>query len=76
MTSKFALAALLSALAVPAFAGGANPGNQMQAELLGLDPSQFTANELAQIAAEDAGRDRSERIRHILAQKSGTSVTF
>lgn len=76
MTSKFAIAALLSALAVPAFASGANPGNQMQADLLGLDASQFTANELAQIASEDAGRDRSERIRHILAQKSNGSVTF
>ncbi len=73
MSNTFAIAALLSALAAPAFADGSNPGDQMQAELLGLDASRFTASELAQIASEEAGKDRESRIRLIEAQKGGAS---
>ena len=76
MTSKFAIAALLSVLAVPAFANGENPGNKMQADLLGLDASRFTTSELAQIASEDAGTDRIERIRLIAAGKANGAVTL
>lgn len=73
MTSKFAIAALLSVLA---FANGENPGNKMQADLLGLDASRFTTSELAQIASEDAGTDSIERIRLIEAGKANGTVTF
>ena len=73
MSHKFAIAALLSVLAVPAFADGSNPGDQMQANLLGLDASRFTGSELAQIASEDAGKDRESRIRLIESQKGGAS---
>lgn len=70
MTNKFALAAVLSALAVPAVAGGFNAGHQMQADLLKLDASQFTTTELAQINAEDTNEDRLERVRLILQNKA------
>ena len=73
MTRNFAIAALLSVLAIPAVANNVNPGDQMQAELLGLDPSRFTASDLAPIASEDAGKDRESRIRLIEAQKGGAS---
>ncbi len=76
MTNKFAIAALLSALAVPAFASSNNAGNEMQAELLGLDATRFTTSELAQIASEDAGVDRQNRIRLIEAEKATGTVTF
>ena len=77
MTNKFALAAVLSTLAVPALAGGYNAGQTMQAELLNLDANQFTVNELAQIAAEDTNHDRAARIELIEAQKAeGTNVLY
>ncbi len=73
MTTKFAVAALLSVLAVPAFANG---GHQMQADLLKLDASQFTTNELAQIDGEDSASDRLARIRLIEDAKSEGSSAF
>lgn len=77
MTNKFALAAVLSTLAVPALADGYNPGQQMQAGLLGLDAAQFTVNELAQIAAEDTNQDRAARIELIEANKAnGTNTLY
>ncbi len=82
MTNKFAIAALLSVFAVPAlaegmnFASNINRGRQMQADLLGLDAARFTTNELAQIAAEDPGDARNERIRVIEAEKGQITVAF
>ena len=76
MTNKFVVAALLSALAVPAFASSNNAGDKMQADLLGLDAARFTTSELAQIAGEEAGVDRESRIRLIEAEKSNGTVTF
>lgn len=76
MTTKFAIAALVSVLAVPAFANTVNPGNQMQANLLGLDAGRFTTSELAQIASEETGVDRLGRIRLIEAEKTGETASF
>lgn len=73
MTTKFAVAALLSVLAVPAFANG---GHNMQADLLKLDASQFTTNELAQISDEDSAGDRAARIRLILEEKGQDATSF
>ena len=76
MTTKLIVAALLSALAVPAVANGLNAGQQMQADLLNLDASEFTANELAQIAGEDSPADRAERIRFIQEEKLNGASNF
>lgn len=76
MTTKFAIAALLSTLAVPAFAAGVNPGHQMQADLLKLDANQFTVSELAQIATEDTNGDRQARIKLIVEEKGGDARMF
>lgn len=76
MSTKLTIAALLSVLAVPAFANGYNPGHQMQADLLNLDAAQFTTNELAQIDAEESVSDRVARIRLILEEKQNGIANF
>lgn len=73
MTTKFALVALLSTLAVPAFA---NDGHKMQADLLKLDASRYTTNELAQIDGEDSATDRLARIRLIEEEKATGATSF
>ncbi len=73
MTTKLAIAALIAAVAAPAFASG-NNGHQMQADLLNLDAAQFTPNELAQIDAEKSAADRVARIRVIEASKGQVSA--
>lgn len=70
MLNKFAAVALVALSAVPAFAQAPQSGHDLNAALLGLDASQFTTNELAQINAEDRGADRVERAKFILEQKS------
>ncbi|WP_176224535.1 hypothetical protein [Paracoccus sp. J56] len=73
MLNKLVIAAVAASFAVPALASEINPGRQMQADLLGLDASQFTTNELAQIASEKLGEERASRAAFITAQK-GTGV--
>lgn len=75
MLNKFAIAAVALSLAAPAFAGVVNPGNQMQADLLGLDATQFTGSQLAQIASEKHADRRAELVKFITAENaSGIST--
>lgn len=70
MLNKFAIAAVALSLAAPAFAGVVNPGNQMQANLLGLNATQFTGSQLAQIASEKHADRRAELVKFITAENA------
>ena len=70
MLTKFAAAALVALSAVPAVAQAPQSGHDLNAALLGVDGSQFTTNELAQINAENRGADRAARAQFILNQKA------
>lgn len=74
MLNKFAIATVAMTLAAPAFAG-VNAGNQMQAALLGLDATQFSGSQLAQIASEKHADRRAELVKFITAENaSGIST--
>ena len=68
MLNKLAIAALALGIAAPAFAGTVNPGDQMQAALLGLDASQFTGSQLAQIASEKHADRRAALVSFITSE--------
>lgn len=70
MFNKVAIIALVSAVAAPALADGISGGHRMQAELLGLDPSQFTVNELAVIDANAKDEKDFGRASFIASQKA------
>ncbi|TWI35223.1 hypothetical protein [Paracoccus sulfuroxidans] len=72
MFAKSIIAAAALAVSMPfaVTAASANAGHDMQAELLGLDPAQFTTSELAQIGAENNFETRADLARFILSQKS------
>lgn len=74
MLTKITAAALVAAIAVPAFAGGINPGHEMQAKLLGLNAAEFSTSELAEIAAEKNNGQRAERAAYIVSQRGITSA--
>lgn len=62
MTYRMTLAALALAAATPALA--TTPGTERLAAQLGLDPEQYTLNELVQIS-QVTGQDRLDRIEII-----------
>ena len=72
MFAKSIIAAAALAVSMPfaVTAASANAGHDMQAELLGLDPAQFTTSELAQIGAENNFETRADLANFILSQKS------
>lgn len=72
MLNKLAIAAVAMSLAAPAFAG-VNPGNQMQADLLGVDATQFTGSQLAQIASEKHA-DRRAALAQFIAAKNASGI--
>lgn len=67
MLNKLAIAAVALSFAAPAFA---NSGNQMQADLLGLDATQFTGSQLAQIASEKHADRRAALVKFITAENT------
>ncbi len=69
MFNKFTALVFASAFAAPVFAGGISGGHRMQAELLGLDATQFTVNELAVIDADAKQNKDFERASLIAARK-------
>lgn len=69
--SIFTVAAFAVALPFTAFAAGSNGGQAMQAALLNVDASNFTANELARIDAEKGDQRKADRAALILDQRAG-----
>lgn len=79
MFTKTLIAAAALAVSLPfvATAASANAGHDMQAALLGLDGTQFSTSELAQIGAENNFETRAELARFILSQKAtGNAATL
>lgn len=70
MLNKLAIIALAATVSVPAFAADINAGRQMQADLLGLNASEFTNSELAQIAGEKTEGERATRAAYIVEQRN------
>lgn len=74
MLNKLVIAAVAATFALPALATEINPGRQMQADILGLDASQFTTSELAQIAAEKNTQRQAAVARFITEEKAAGIV--
>lgn len=69
MLNKLVLAAVATTIALPAAAAEVSPGRAMIADLLNVDASAFSLNELEQIASEDNDADRATRAQYILQQR-------
>lgn len=74
MLNKLVIAAVAATMAVPAFAADINPGRQMQADLLGLNASEFTTSELGQIASEKNTQRQAIRANFIAQEKAAGIV--
>ncbi|AGT11090.1 hypothetical protein [Paracoccus aminophilus] len=72
MIAKSFIVALAVVAAAPAIASAQsiNSGLSMEARLLNVDASAFTANELAVISAEDGNVNQQSRAAYITAEKS------
>lgn len=71
MLNKFVAAAVFAALAVPAVANEVSPGRAMLGNLLGLNASEYSLNELAQIDAEKTVGEKATRAKFIAEQHNG-----
>lgn len=68
--NKLVIAALAALIALPVAAQEVSPGKAMLARSLGLDPNEYTLNELTQINGEYTPRERADRLRYINQQKA------
>lgn len=70
MLNKLVLAAVATAIALPAAAAGINPGNAMIADLVNVDAASFSTSELGQISTERNATERAARAEYILQQRA------